>query len=554
MAGWTGKWDSLPAAHVRSVAFDLLHPRPRARGLPLRGRAPPLRARVRLGGVSVHAVRPERERERLDLPAFLDLGVLARLVSGGARRAGALSGWRSSRRCSWRRSGSRIPTGGRRGASSRGSWPRRSRPSRSSCSSRARCTAARLLGPHGPLPGRPGAPWSLWDWGQYHARGLPNLHLLQRVLQGAARGRRAPRRLRAAPEVAASARRAHRCPARGLRALPDVLALHVHPWSSRLRRSRCSRRLPSCVQATGWTRRRPAGARSRSPGRRLSSRRRHPRSERRPPPARSDRHACPHPADRELGPHADHRVVGSRHPGVGDRGCSAGQHACVVRLHVRVRTDYRGDASVEPRAIATFSLVASAWKSSTTTGALLARVVDECIDNLPRRMRRIEVEQARKIQHRNLDAVARLDDGEAAARRPRAGIRRTDHASRSREVVADAVAAIRVVAERDHVGACGEQLVRELRRDAGAVGDVLAVYDAEVRAELVAQTGKASFDRAPAGDAEDVGEEEESRFRTSVAAGRSSIESGCPRRSCSARAPAVRPSRDPRQHRCATHH
>jgi hypothetical protein len=28
------------------------------------------------------------------------------------------------------------------------------------------------------------APWSLWDWGQYHARGLPDLHVLQRVLQG----------------------------------------------------------------------------------------------------------------------------------------------------------------------------------------------------------------------------------------------------------------------------------------------------------------------------------------------------------------------------------
>jgi hypothetical protein len=28
------------------------------------------------------------------------------------------------------------------------------------------------------------APWSLWDWRQYHARGLPDLHLVQRVLQG----------------------------------------------------------------------------------------------------------------------------------------------------------------------------------------------------------------------------------------------------------------------------------------------------------------------------------------------------------------------------------
>jgi hypothetical protein len=27
------------------------------------------------------------------------------------------------------------------------------------------------------------APWSLWDWVQYHARGLPDLHILQRILQ-----------------------------------------------------------------------------------------------------------------------------------------------------------------------------------------------------------------------------------------------------------------------------------------------------------------------------------------------------------------------------------
>ena len=27
------------------------------------------------------------------------------------------------------------------------------------------------------------APWSLWDWRQYHARGVPDLHIVQRVLQ-----------------------------------------------------------------------------------------------------------------------------------------------------------------------------------------------------------------------------------------------------------------------------------------------------------------------------------------------------------------------------------
>jgi hypothetical protein len=41
---------------------------------------------------------------------------------------------------------------------------------------------------------------------------------------------------------------------------------------------------------------------------------------------------------------------------------------------------------------------------------------------------------------------------------------------------------------------------------------------------LVAERGQARFDRVASRDAEDVREEEEFQFRTSVAAGRSSIE------------------------------
>jgi hypothetical protein len=74
-----------------------------------------------------------------------------------------------------------------------------------------------------------------------------------------------------------------------------------------------------------------------------------------------------------------------------------------------------------------------------------------------------------------------------------------------------------VVAERDHVGAGGEQPVGELRGDAGAVGRVLAVDDREVGCELLAQRGQALLDGAPAGGAEDVGKEEEPQ---ELAAGR----------------------------------
>jgi hypothetical protein len=44
-----------------------------------------------------------------------------------------------------------------------------------------------------------------------------------------------------------------------------------------------------------------------------------------------------------------------------------------------------------------------------------------------------------------------------------------------------------VVSERHDVGARCEQLLGELRRDPGAVGDVLAVDDARIDAELLAQ-------------------------------------------------------------------
>jgi hypothetical protein len=81
-----------------------------------------------------------------------------------------------------------------------------------------------------------------------------------------------------------------------------------------------------------------------------------------------------------------------------------------------------------------------------------------------------------------------------------------------------------VVAERHDVGARTEQPVGELRRDPGAVRDVLAVDDAEVGAELVTKPRQALLDRTSARDAEDVGEKQDSQFRTSDAAGRNVTE------------------------------
>ena len=67
-----------------------------------------------------------------------------------------------------------------------------------------------------------------------------------------------------------------------------------------------------------------------------------------------------------------------------------------------------------------------------------------------------------------------------------------------------------MIAERDHIDAGCEHLVRELGRDADAVREVLAVEDAEIRVQLVAQRRKALLDGAPAGHTDRVCDEEDS--------------------------------------------
>jgi hypothetical protein len=61
----------------------------------------------------------------------------------------------------------------------------------------------------------------------------------------------------------------------------------------------------------------------------------------------------------------------------------------------------------------------------------------------------------------------------------------------------DLAAAPDVVPERDRIGAAASILSRELRRDPDAVGEVLAVEDADVCAELLLQRGQALLDGAP---------------------------------------------------------
>jgi hypothetical protein len=184
--GWTGKWDDLPAAHFTSIAFDLLT----LLGLWLVG--------LRFGGRRLAAVLAfawaaypftqyvsnSNTNDAL-MPCFLVWGFW--LASAPVARGifAALSGWTKFVSLIVAPLWLTYPGG---------------RPSLRFAAGFAAATLGAfsilLLDPH-PLHeahvfwtrtvgwqiGRD-APWSLWDWRQYHARGLPDLHVVQRVLQG----------------------------------------------------------------------------------------------------------------------------------------------------------------------------------------------------------------------------------------------------------------------------------------------------------------------------------------------------------------------------------
>jgi hypothetical protein len=183
--GWSGKWDTLPAAHLTSIAFDVLC----MVGLWLVGR--------RFGGARLAAMltfawaaypftqyaSSSNTNDSL-MPCYLIFGFWLASSPAGRGVFGALSGWTKftslivapmwatypGRRPSWRfLAGFGVAT--------------------------LVAFSVLLLEPH-PLHearvfwdrtiawqvGRE-SPFSLWDWRQYHARGLPDLQLLQRGLE-----------------------------------------------------------------------------------------------------------------------------------------------------------------------------------------------------------------------------------------------------------------------------------------------------------------------------------------------------------------------------------
>lgn len=147
------------------------------------------------------------------------------------------------------------------------------------------------------------------------------------------------------------------------------------------------------------------------------------------------------------------------------------------------------------------------------------RLGDEVVDDLERPDWDVEEEPPHQVQDGDRRPVLRLPEREPASGRAGGEVRGADDALRLVEVGPQVVPGPDVVAERDDVGAGGEDPVGELGRQAATVRDVLAVHDAEVGFELGAQIRQARLDRTPSRRAEDVGEEEDSQRSASVAAG-----------------------------------
>ena len=190
LLGWSGKWDELPAAHFTSIALDLLV----LLGLVLVGR--------RFGGLRLAVVLPfawaaypftqyvSSSNTNDALPALMLVWGFWLASSDFARGAfGALAGWTKFGAFIVAPLWASYPNGLRRPravtvfgagflvATLGAFWILLLEPDPLHA---ARVFWDRTLGWQ---LGRE-SPFSIWDWGQYHAAGIPDLHLVQLPLIG----------------------------------------------------------------------------------------------------------------------------------------------------------------------------------------------------------------------------------------------------------------------------------------------------------------------------------------------------------------------------------
>jgi hypothetical protein len=186
--GWSHKWDTLPAVHATSILFDLLA----LVGLALVGRrlgGPRLAATLAFAWAAWPFTQYASSSNTNDaiMPVLLVFGFLALTSDLGRGAAVAISGWTKFASLLL------LPLWS--------GYPEARRPrhiARTIVGFALATVAVFFVLFLDPSPahavrvffdrtvrfqiGRD-SPFSLWDWQQYHARGLPDLHLLQRALQ-----------------------------------------------------------------------------------------------------------------------------------------------------------------------------------------------------------------------------------------------------------------------------------------------------------------------------------------------------------------------------------
>ena len=186
--GWSHKWDKLPAVHFTSILFDLLA----LLGLGVVGRrlgGPRLGATAAFAWAAWPFTQYASSSNTNDAigPALLIWGFAVLTSNAGRGAFVALSGWTKFASLLVLPLWSGYPEARR---------PRSIAITLAGFALASALLFSVLLLEPSPLHAarvffdrtvrfqvRRDSPFSLWDWGQYHAKGLPDLHLVQRALQ-----------------------------------------------------------------------------------------------------------------------------------------------------------------------------------------------------------------------------------------------------------------------------------------------------------------------------------------------------------------------------------
>ncbi len=197
------------------------------------------------------------------------------------------------------------------------------------------------------------------------------------------------------------------------------------------------------------------------------------------------------------------------HADVREVGRAARQDALVGGLHVRVRADHRGDASVEKpahRELLGRGFGVKVHEHDRRAGRANAREL--LVDGDERVVERRHEDAAHHVDDADRDAVA-FPDVRAGTGRAGRIVRRSDEPRLAVDEVHHLALVPDVIARRHHVDAGAEQFVADLARNTGAAGGVFAVGQDQVDVVGAHESGQAALHQLPARPGHDVADEQQ---------------------------------------------